>query len=117
MDRSFFYASAEISQGKGRRRFPSETNAKLKEMTMPKERFYMREQVAVWLEKRFPKIDWTETIKELPPVIWRRRWDVLAEKTGLPYSRKNIQNLDCQGEGPGNIELNDREVGNVKMSA
>jgi hypothetical protein len=78
---------------------------------MSKERFYMKAQVALWLKKRFPAVDWSETINELPPVSWRKRWDQLAEKIGLPYSRKNIQNLDCQGEGPGNIKLhNERGI-------
>jgi len=84
---------------------------------MAKEIFYTKEQVATWLEGRFPKIDWAETISNLPPVIWRKRWDVLAEKTGLPYSRKNIQNLDCQGQGPGSIETNRKGGSHEKNSA
>jgi hypothetical protein len=65
---------------------------------------YTRDQVRAFLEDRFPDISWEETIKRLPPVIWRARWDKLAASLGLPYSRKHLQNLDWQGLGPSSFE-------------
>jgi hypothetical protein len=75
---------------------------------------YTSEQVSKWLKKRFPKVDWRPVISRLPPIIWRARWDELAEKLGLPYSRKHMQNLDCYGEGPGSIESNQKGDSNAK---
>ncbi|EFI36188.1 hypothetical protein Dthio_PD3644 [Desulfonatronospira thiodismutans ASO3-1] len=65
---------------------------------------YTRYQVDCWLRKTFPDIDWDEVKAELPPIIWRSRWDTLADRCGLPYTRKYIQNLDCEGRGPGSIQ-------------
>lgn len=69
-----------------------------------KEISYQRDQVMRWLYARFPEVDWRILEGLLPPVIWRSRWDQLAKNTGLPYSRKTLQNLDSRGEGPGNFE-------------
>lgn len=44
----------------------------------------------------------------LPPVIWRHRWNQLADKHGLPYRRGYLQNLDSQGLGPRKITFNGR---------
>jgi len=66
---------------------------------------YPKKQVIIWLKKNFPDVDWTEVEAYLPPVIWRARWDSLAEKFGLPYTRRYVQNLDCNGKGPGNIKV------------
>lgn len=78
---------------------------------------YTREQVGKWLEIRFPSIDWRPVISKLPPIIWRARWDELADKLGLPYSRKHMQNLDCYGEGPGSIEISQKGGGHAKKPA
>ena len=61
---------------------------------------YERAQVVAWLEQRFPEISWREIEEHLPLVVWRSRWDELAERVGLPHSRKHIQNLDSKGCGP-----------------
>ena len=45
-------------------------------------------------------VDWSYLEKVLPDVIWRARWDELAERHGLPYSRRYLQNLDSAGTGP-----------------
>lgn len=71
---------------------------------MNKQKAYERHQVETFLQKRFPEIDWTPVIKKLPLIIWRSRWDKLAEQLGLPYTRKYMQNLDWQGAGPGGIK-------------
>jgi hypothetical protein len=62
--------------------------------------FYTREQVEAFLKNRFPDVPWQETIKRLPPIVWRARWDSLAASLGLPYSRGHLQNLDWRGKGP-----------------
>jgi hypothetical protein len=71
---------------------------------MQKRVHYTPQQLVTWLKNTFPDVNWDTVEEQLPPVIWRSRWDILAEKLGLPYSRKYIQNLDCMGKGPGNIK-------------
>ena len=66
---------------------------------------YTRGQVSQWLRERWPDVDWTEAEQELPPIVWRSRWNQLADRLGLPYTRKYIQNLDSQGEGPASIQV------------
>ena len=61
---------------------------------------YRREEVISWLNRRFPDIDWGMVGSELPLIIWRSRWDQLADRFGLPYTKKYMQTLDCKGEGP-----------------
>jgi len=36
----------------------------------------------------------------LPPIIWRARWNDLADKHGLPFRKGYLQNLDYLGRGP-----------------
>jgi len=78
---------------------------------------YTNEQVGKWLKERFPSVDWGPVTSKLPPIIWRARWNELAEKLGLPYSRKHMQNLDCYGKGPGSIDLKRKGGRNAKKSA
>lgn len=66
---------------------------------------YTKPQMKSWLEDHFPEIDWTEVIEQLPPIIWRSRWDRYADRLGLPYTRKYIQNLDSRGQGPTSVEI------------
>ena len=61
---------------------------------------YPKSAVKKFLENRFPNTDWTEVIEELPPIVWRSRWDALADKHGLPFRRGYMQNLDSKGIGP-----------------
>lgn len=61
---------------------------------------YPKKALVEWLEAQFPETDWNEVADELPPIIWRSRWNDLAEKHGLPYTRKYVQNLDSWGTGP-----------------
>lgn len=61
---------------------------------------YTPKQVKSFLETRFPETDWQPVIEVLPPVVWRSRWDTLSERTGLPFKRRYIQNLDSKGIGP-----------------
>lgn len=61
---------------------------------------YPKQAVKSFLENRFPETNWDDVIAELPPIIWRHRWNKLAEKTGLPYSKSYLQNLDSEGRGP-----------------
>ena len=72
---------------------------------MPSHRVcYEVEGVTEKLSKWFPEQNWDrlkdgEEGERLPPFIWRSRWDELAAKYGLPYSRKYLQNLDSMGIG------------------
>jgi len=61
---------------------------------------YPREAVKKFLESRFSDTDWSSVIDEMPLIIWRHRWNDLAEKFGLPYRKGHIQNLDSKGIGP-----------------
>ncbi|MDK0545425.1 hypothetical protein P6O83_15950, partial [Clostridium perfringens] len=65
---------------------------------------YSKEQVITWLKNRFPKVDFSEVEKNLPPLIWRSRWNILADKYGLPFKQKYIQNLDSIGQGPASVK-------------
>ena len=52
-------------------------------------------------QEKLPKICWQKTLGEaLPPVIWRKDWNKLKLKYGLPWSRGHIANLDSSGVGP-----------------
>ncbi len=61
---------------------------------------YTKQAVKKFLESRFPCTDWSPVIEELPPIIWRSRWNELADKFGLPFKRGYMQNLDSDGKGP-----------------
>ena len=61
---------------------------------------YTRIAVKKFLNDKYPNIKWTPIIRKLPPIIWRKKWDTLAEKHGLPYKRSYLQNLDSIGQGP-----------------
>ena len=67
---------------------------------------YTRDAIISWLEAmteqgKLPTINWKETLEEsLPPVIWRKDWNKLKLKYGLPWSRGHIANLDSSGDGP-----------------
>jgi len=54
------------------------------------------------------KFDFLKT--ELPTLIWRSRWNELAEKHGLPFKRGYLQNLDSIGKGPQKSHLRGRVV-------
>jgi hypothetical protein len=75
------------------------------ENRMKQQVHYTREQLIRWLKSRWPDVGWDKIEKDLPPIIWRSRWDKLAERFGLPYSRKYVQNLDSLGQGPGSIDV------------
>lgn len=60
---------------------------------------YKKSDLIAWLSDRFGQ-DFTLLEQELPPMILRAKWDVLAQKVGLPYTRKYMQNLDCEKKGP-----------------
>lgn len=53
-------------------------------------------------------IDFTVLMEKLPPIIWRSRWNELAEKIGLPYRRTYLENLDALDRGPKKSFLNKR---------
>ncbi|MDX9963955.1 hypothetical protein [Desulfobacter postgatei] len=61
---------------------------------------YPKKAVKDFLETRFPETDWSEVVDQLPPIIWRSRWNELADKHGLPFRRGYMQNLDSLGCGP-----------------
>jgi hypothetical protein len=46
------------------------------------------------------KTNFSDLLDRLPPIIWRSRWDKLAEQVGLPYRRSYLQNLDSENLGP-----------------
>ena len=62
--------------------------------------FYERTQIKLFLEDRFPTGKWNRITRKLPPVVWRKNWDKLAKKYGIPYTRGYIQNLDSKDIGP-----------------
>lgn len=61
---------------------------------------YPKQAVKAFLESRFPDTDWSPVINELPPIVWRCKWNSYAEKYGLPYTKSYMQNLDSDGCGP-----------------
>lgn len=61
---------------------------------------YSKNAVEAFLTHQFPEIDWSPVINELPLIVWRSKWNTLADKYGLPYRRSYLQNLDSQGVGP-----------------
>lgn len=54
------------------------------------------------------QFDFSLLADNLPPIIWRHRWNELAEKYGLPYKRGYLQNLDSLGCGPKKMILKGR---------
>jgi len=65
---------------------------------------YTRGQVQSFLKAQFPETDWSPVIAALPLIVWRHRWDTLAEKYGLPYKRSYLQNMDSKGVGPASFK-------------
>lgn len=61
---------------------------------------YTKKQVLSFLADKMPHVDWAALNENLPPFVWRSRWETLAAQHGLPYSRRYMQNLDSQGCGP-----------------
>lgn len=55
-----------------------------------------------------PKIDFSSLLETLPPIIWRSRWNKLADQFGLPYRRGYLQNRDSENSGPKRAFLNGR---------
>jgi|GEM_PF-3284542 len=54
------------------------------------------------------KVDFRILIDALPPIVWRARWDSIAEKCGLPFRRTYLQNLDSEQKGPPKIIFGNR---------
>ena len=61
---------------------------------------YPRQKLLSWLRDRFPDVDWTPLESELPPIVWRYRWNQIADRCGLPYTKMYMEQLDSQGKGP-----------------
>ncbi len=59
-------------------------------------------------ENNESRIDWGRLEHQLPDLVWRHRWDDLAEKYGLPFKRSYMQNLDSEGKGPQKTYLRKR---------
>ncbi len=70
-------------------------------MQQQKRVHYTRVQVLQWLEENLPDVDWSSLKDVLPPIIWRHRWNSIAERYGLPYSRHYLERLDSEKRGPG----------------
>ena len=66
-------------------------------------------QLIPWLRDRFPAQDWSMVAERLPPIVWRSRWNRLADMHGLPFSRGHMANLDAQGIGPASYGRNNTE--------
>lgn len=60
---------------------------------------YRDTDVIHWLEEQ-TGADWSFLLGKLPDVVFRHRWNDIAEKHGLPYASKTLANLDSQGLGP-----------------
>lgn len=54
------------------------------------------------------KIDFASLLDTLPPIIWRSRWNQLADQFGLPFRRSYLQNRDSEHRGPKKALLNGR---------
>lgn len=65
---------------------------------------YSRDAVDRHLRSRYQDIDWSPVVDQLPPRIWRSRWDDLAARHGLPYAARTLANQDCLGTGPASHE-------------
>lgn len=52
--------------------------------------------------------DFSKLLGSLPPVIWRSKWNQVAESHGLPYTRSYMQNLDAEDKGPPKIYFKKR---------
>ena len=70
---------------------------------MSKKVHYTRNQVSKFLYDRFPEVDWSEVVSNLPPIIWRSRWNLLANQLGLPYTQRSIELMDHKGLGPASV--------------
>jgi hypothetical protein len=53
-------------------------------------------------------VDWLYLLSVLPPIVWRSRWDQVADEHGLPFKRGYMQNLDSQGLGPAKVIFGNR---------
>lgn len=60
---------------------------------------YRDVDVIAWLEKQ-TGADWSFLQGKLPDVVFRHRWNAIAEKHGLPYSGKTLANMDSLNRGP-----------------
>lgn len=60
---------------------------------------YRDTDVIDWLQQQ-TGADWSFLQGKLPDVVFRHRWNSLAEKHGLPYSGKTLANMDSLGQGP-----------------
>lgn len=58
--------------------------------------------------KTIKTIDFGDLKHDLPPVIWRSRWNALADRHGLPYRRSYMEDLDSKGLGPKKAVMNGR---------
>jgi hypothetical protein len=67
---------------------------------MPLKINYPKQAIKLFLESRFPDTDWSTVIDQMPEIVWRHRWNSLAERYGLPYRKGHVQNLDSRGVGP-----------------
>lgn len=54
------------------------------------------------------KFDFSFLASILPPLVWRSRWNELAERYGLPYKKGYMQNLDAKKLGPPSVKVNGR---------
>ena len=55
-------------------------------------------------------LDFSELKDVLPEIIWRHRWNRLAEKIGLPFKAGTLANLDSENRGPNRVYFG-RKVG------
>jgi hypothetical protein len=60
-----------------------------------------------------PTVNWSELLKAGPPIFWRHRWPLYAERFGLPLSRGTMQNRDAQGTGPAKV-VHENRVGYLR---
>lgn len=59
---------------------------------------YRAEDVVTFLNKQ-TGVDWSFLLGKLPEVVFRHRWNTLADRHGLPYSSKTLANMDSLGTG------------------
>lgn len=61
---------------------------------------YRKEAIIEWLLSRYPEQPWAELLQDAPKVFWRREWNKLKDRFGLPYTGKTLARFDSQGVGP-----------------
>lgn len=61
---------------------------------------YTKQTILNFLSDKYPTIDWSLIIFNLPEIIYRSKWNALAKQYNLPYTQKSLAEMDRLGKGP-----------------